>query len=31
MIGTREIVHRDAGLVARLVAIAREAGDVVAS
>jgi hypothetical protein len=31
MVGTREIVRRDAGLVASLVAIAREAGDVVAS
>ena len=31
MVGTREIVRRDAGLVARLVAIAKEAGDVVAS
>lgn len=31
MVGTREIVRRDAGLVARLVAIAKEAGNVVAS
>jgi len=31
MVGTREIVRRDAGLVARLVAIAKEASDVVAS
>lgn len=31
MVGTREVVRRDAGLVARLVAIAREAGDVIAS
>lgn len=31
MVGTREIVRRDPGLVARLVAIAKEAGDVVAS
>jgi hypothetical protein len=31
MVGTREVVRRDAGLVARLVAIAKEAGDVVAS
>lgn len=31
MVGTREIVRRDAGLVARLVAIAKEAGDVIAS
>jgi hypothetical protein len=31
MVGTREIVRRDAGLVARLVAIAKEAGDVVPS
>ena len=31
MVGTREIVRRDAGLVARLIAIAREATDVVAS
>ncbi len=31
MVGTREIARRDAGLVARLVAIAKEAGDVVAS
>lgn len=31
MVGTHEIVRRDAGLVARLVAIAKEAGDVVAS
>jgi hypothetical protein len=31
MVGTREIVRRDAALVARLVAIAKEAGDVVAS
>jgi hypothetical protein len=31
MVGTREVVRRDAALVARLVAIAKEAGDVVAS
>jgi hypothetical protein len=31
MVGTREVVRRDAGLVARLIAIAREATDVVAS
>jgi hypothetical protein len=31
MVGTHEIVRRDVGLVARLVAIAKEAGDVVAS
>lgn len=31
MVGTHEIVRRDAALVARLVAIAKEAGDVVAS
>jgi len=31
MVGTHEIVRRDAGLVARLVAIAKEAGDVVTS
>lgn len=31
MVGTTEIVRRDAGLVARLVAIAKEASDVVAS
>jgi hypothetical protein len=31
MVGTREVVRRDAGLVARLVAIAKEAGDVVTS
>jgi hypothetical protein len=31
MVGTSEIVRRDAGLVARLVAIAKEAGNVVAS
>jgi len=31
MVGTREVVRRDAGLVARLIAIAKEAGDVVAS
>jgi len=31
MVGTREIVRRDAGLVARLIAIAKEAGDVVTS
>lgn len=31
MVGTREIVRRDAGLVARLIAISREATDVVAS
>lgn len=31
MIGTHEIVRRDAALVARLVAIAKEAGDVVTS
>ncbi len=31
MVGTREIVRRDAGLVARLVAIAREADDVITS
>ena len=31
MVGTREIVRRDRALVARLVAIAKEAGDVVAS
>ncbi|HEV8535262.1 MAG TPA: hypothetical protein VGR87_06015 [Candidatus Limnocylindria bacterium] len=31
MVGTREIVRRDAGLVARLLAIAKEARDVVAS
>jgi hypothetical protein len=31
MVGTREIVRRDAGLVARLMAIAKEAGDVVPS
>jgi len=31
MVGTREIVRRDAGLVARLIAIAKEATDVVAS
>jgi len=31
MVGTREIVRRDAALVARLVAIAKEASDVVAS
>ncbi len=31
MVGTHEIVRRDARLVARLVAIAKEAGDVVAS
>ncbi|HEV8654664.1 MAG TPA: hypothetical protein VGR85_04025 [Candidatus Limnocylindria bacterium] len=31
MVGTREIVRRDAALVARIVAIAKEAGDVVSS
>lgn len=31
MVGTHEVVRRDATLVARLLAIAREAGDVVAS
>jgi hypothetical protein len=31
MVGTREVVRRDAGLVARLIAIAREATDVIAS
>lgn len=31
MVGTREVVRRDAALVARLMAIAKEAGDVVAS
>ena len=31
MVGTREIVRRDAALVARLMSIAKEAGDVVAS
>jgi len=31
MVGNREIVRRDAGLVARLIAIAKEATDVVAS
>jgi len=31
MVGTREVVRRDAGLVARLIAIAKEADDVVAS
>jgi hypothetical protein len=31
MVGNREIVRRDAGLVARLVAIAKEATDVVTS
>jgi hypothetical protein len=31
MVGTREIVRRDPALVARLVAIAKEAVDVVAS
>lgn len=31
MAGTREIVRRDATLVARLVALAKEAGNVVAS
>jgi hypothetical protein len=31
MVGTREVVRRDAELVARLGAIAKEAGDVVAS
>ena len=31
MVGTREIVRRDAALVARLVAIAKEASDVIAS
>jgi len=31
MVGTREIVRRDSGLVSRLIAIAREATDVVAS
>jgi hypothetical protein len=31
MVGTREIVRRDAALVARLIAIAKEAGDVIAS
>jgi len=31
MVGTHEIVRRDAALVARLVAIAKEASDVVAS
>ena len=31
MVGTREIVRRDKALVARLLAIAKEAGDVIAS
>jgi hypothetical protein len=31
MVGTREIVRRDAALVGRLIAIAREATDVVTS
>ena len=31
MVGTREVVRRDAALVARLLAIAKEAADVVAS
>ena len=31
MVGTREVVRRDAALVARLIAIAKEAGDVIAS
>jgi len=31
MVGTREVVRRDAALVARLMAIAKEAGDVIAS
>jgi hypothetical protein len=31
MVGTREIVRRDAALVARIVAIAKEASDVVSS
>jgi len=31
MVGTREVVRRDARLVARLVEIAKEAGDVIAS
>jgi len=31
MVGTREVVRRDAALVARLLAIAKEAGDVIAS
>jgi hypothetical protein len=31
MVGTSEVVRRDAGLVARLVAIAKEVGDVVTS
>ena len=31
MVGTREIVRRDPALVARLIAIAREATDVVSS
>jgi hypothetical protein len=31
MVGTTELVRRDAGLVARLVAIAKEAADVVTS
>jgi hypothetical protein len=31
MVGTREVVRRDAALVARIVAIAKEARDVVAS
>ncbi|MGH2473430.1 MAG: hypothetical protein ACRDG6_13755 [Candidatus Limnocylindria bacterium] len=31
MVGTREVVRRDAGLVARLTSIAKEADDVVAS
>jgi hypothetical protein len=31
MVGTREIVRRDAGLVARLIAIDKEASDVVTS
>lgn len=31
MVGTREIVRQDAGLVARLLSIAKEANDVVAS
>jgi len=31
MVGTREVVRRDARLVARLIEIAKEAGDVIAS
>jgi len=31
MVGTREVVRRDAALVSRLLAIAKEAGDVIAS